>query len=310
MKHFVCFVILCALLCSCAAKTPSVSETDFVMDTVMTYQLWGANAQAGANQIKSLMRLLEKTWSATNEDSVLSAVNQGTASLTPEQQALLDTAETLSIRTGGTFDPKLHAVISAWGFLSDDQRVPTQDELTKALNADLWNLGAIVKGYAGQQAVTVLQSLNIECAILNLGGNIQTYGKKPDGTPWQIGIQNPEGGNPVGIISVSGTTAVVTSGDYQRHFEKGGVRYHHILDPETGYPVNSGLSSVTVVCPNGAVADALSTALYVMGLEKAIEFWQDSSDFEAVFVLKDGYIYATEGVSLSDCSYEVICREN
>lgn len=310
MKRFICFMFLLILLCGCTKKTPSVSETDFVMDTVMTYQLWGADSQEGAKQIKELLRQLDAIWSATGENSILSVLNQGTASLTPEQQALLNTAEALSVRTGGAFDPKLHAVINAWGFLSNDHRVPTQDELSSALNTDLWNLGAIVKGYAGQQAADMLKTMNIDYAILNLGGNIQTYGQKPDGSLWQIGIQNPEGGNPVGIISVSGTTAVVTSGDYQRYFEKDGIRYHHILDPKTGYPADSGLSSVTVICQNGAVADALSTALYVMGLEAATEFWQNSSDFEAVFILEDGQIYATDGVALSDCNYEVIYREN
>lgn len=310
MKRLICLAILCALLWGCAAQEASVSKTDFVMDTVMTYQFWGSDAQAAADEIHALLRDLENTWSATAEDSTLSALNLGAASLTSEQQALLDTAEALSVRTGGAFDPKLHTVISAWGFLSDDHRIPTQSELTDALNADLWNLGAIVKGYAGQQAVEKLKDLHIDRAILNLGGNIQTYGEKPDGTPWQIGIQDPNGGDPVGIVSVTGTTAVVTSGDYQRYFEKDGIRYHHILDPKTGYPADSGLTSVTVICQNGTVADALSTALYVMGLEEATKFWQNSNDFEAVFISQSGQVYATEGVVLSGCTYEVIYREN
>lgn len=310
MKRLTCLIVLLALLCGCVPQTPSASETDFVMDTVMTYQLWGADAQTGVESIKALMHDLDSTWSAAAEDSVLSAVNHGNASLTSQQQALLDKAETLSVRTGGAFDPKLHSVITLWGFLSDAYYVPSAEELEEALESDEWNLGAIVKGYAGQQAAELLKELDIDCGILNLGGNIQTYGNKPDGTPWQIGIQDPNEGNSVGVVSVTGTTAIVTSGAYQRYFEENGIRYHHILDPKTGAPADSDIASVTVICQDGATADALSTALFVMGFEEGAEFWRQSEDFEAVFILQNGKIYATEGAMLTQCDFEVIHREN
>lgn len=310
MRRLVAVLLMMILLGGCTAREQSAQETVFAMDTVMDLKIWGEDSPKAAQQLRMLLQDLEDTWSAADPDSALSAYNRGEAALTDAQQAMLQKLLELSDRTGGTFDPQLGAVIDAWGFLEDTQRLPTDKELETALIDRKWNLGAALKGYAGDLAVERLAALDVDRAILNLGGNVQTYGEKPDGSPWSIAIQNPDGGEAIGIVSVTGTAAVVTSGDYQRYFEVDGVRYHHIIDPKTGYPADSGLSSATVICRNGLTADALSTALLVMGLETGAEFWRQSDDFEAVFLLRSGEIYATEGAGLSGCKYEVIHREN
>ena len=299
---------LLLLLSGCTGKP--LERTFFSMNTVMQFQIWGRDSEIGYGRIITKLQELESSWSATSADSVLWQLNNDNNlfQLEPGQAALLDQAEKLSIRTGGAFNPKMRLLSETWGFYNEQHRIPTQEEISNALADPQWDLGGALKGYAGQKCAELLTELKIDRALLNLGGNVQTYGSKPDGSPWKVGIQNPDGGDYLGIVSVTGTMAVVTSGDYQRYFEKDGVRYHHILDPETGYPADSGLRSVTVICADGMTADALSTALFVMGLESGSDFWRQSDDFEAVFITENGSVYATEDVGLTGCAYEVISR--
>lgn len=307
-RLFAILLALSLLLCGCESKPREY--TYFAMNTVMQFKIWGNDAGDGYGRVITKLHDLEGSWSATSEDSILWQLNNDNKlfHLDPAQAALLAKAEKLSARTGGAFDPKMRCLSEAWGFYNEQHRVPSQEEIDAAMADPQWDLGGALKGYAGQECAELLAELDIDRALLNLGGNVQTFGEKPGGDPWQVAIQNPDGGDYLGIISVTGTTSVVTSGDYQRYFEVDGVRYHHILDPETGHPADSGLRSVTVICADGMTADCLSTALFVMGLEKGAGFWRESNDFEAVFITEDGSIYATQGASLSGCQYEVITR--
>ena len=172
------------------------------------------------------------------------------------------------------------------------------------------DLGAIAKGYAADAVCALLENAGVESALLYLGGNIQTIGTKPDGSAWRIGIQAPESSEYIGILSVS-DAAVVTSGGYERYFTgDDGKTYWHIIDPATGYPADSGLLSVTIIADSGAYADALSTALFVMGAEEAIAFWQEHSDFDMVLLTESGEVYVTDGVyeefELKDEEYRVV----
>ena len=309
MKKLIALLFVCLLLCGCSAQA-----TVYHMNTVMTLDMEGRDAEAALEAVDDLIADLEHTWSTTRANSIPGQLNRGLeVELSAEEAELLARVEELSERTGGAFDPHLRSLSLVWGFYHEENqdegfRVPTDAEIAAALAEEQLDLGGALKGYAGQEAADLLDTMNIDRALLNLGGNIQTYGEKADGTPWNVGIQNPDGGDYLGVISVTGTASIVTSGDYQRYFEQDGAYYHHILDPETGYPADSGLRSVTIVCRDGLTADCLSTALFVMGLEDSVEFWRASDDFEAVFITDDGRIYATEGAALSGCEFEVIER--
>lgn len=306
-RLFAMVLILSLLLCGCESKPEE--KTVFCMDTVMDFKIWGKDAYEACIKLGVELQGLEYRWSAHSEHSILAELNKGKElGFGPESSEVFGRIEEIRQLTGGAFNPQMRTLSEAWGFYDEQHRIPTQEEIDAALADSKWDLGGALKGYAGQVCADLLCDMDVDRALLNLGGNVQTFGQKPDGTPWQVGIQNPDGGDYLGIVSVTGSMAVVTSGDYQRYFEKDGVRYHHILDPETGYPADSGLRSVTVICADGLTADCLSTALFVMGLEKGSEFWRESDDFEAVFITEDGSIYATEGANLSGCEYEVIGR--
>lgn len=158
------------------------------------------------------------------------------------------------------------------------------------------DLGAVGKGYAGDEAAQILRERGITAALLGIGGNIQAIGTKPDGSDWRVGLKDPFSGGVLGIIQVS-DVAVVTSGNYERFFigEDGKV-YGHIIDPATGHPVENGIASVSVIASEGKLCDALSTALFVMGLENAQDYWRQRRNYEMILIMEDGDIYLTEGI--------------
>jgi thiamine biosynthesis lipoprotein len=159
------------------------------------------------------------------------------------------------------------------------------------------DVGGIAKGYAAEEVARILSEEGVEHALLDFGGNILAIGVKPDGSKWKIGIQNPQRqrGEFLGVVEDEAMT-VVTSGDYERYFEKDGTRYHHIIDSRTGYPARTGLSSVTIVSHDSTEADALSTAVYVMGIENGAELIEGLDDIEAAFVTKQRSVYMTSGM--------------
>lgn len=302
------------LLTGCAFK-PTAHDVQFTaMDTFMHFTVYGE--QTAGVKARDEIRSLERLLSVTDEASEVYAINHRTAptrELSPELTALLEQALILARQTDGAFDPTVYPVVRAWGFTTEEYHVPEQEELDRlltlvdhtapVLNANILTLpdgvqldfGGIAKGRAGDRAAQLLRGQGVTSAILRLGGNIHTIGTKPDGSLWNIGIEDPDTGGNLATVAVA-DLAVVTSGSYQRFFTANDQTYHHIIDPATGRPANSGLSSVTVVGKYGARCDALSTALFVMGLERSAQFWREHGDFEAIFVSEDGSVSITAGL--------------
>ena len=319
-KHFIS-AMLSALLfltgCSAESSPEPVQGTFFAMDTVMDFTIYGESGLI--DQSESLITSLESLVSVTDADSELYAINQtGSGTLTGKASSLMEQALEICRRTDGALDLSIYPIVRAWGFTTGSYQVPDEAEIQALLplvdyrkiqydaaDGDVTlpvgmkiDLGSVAKGYAGQLAAQMLREHGVQSALLNLGGNVQTVGAKPDGSPWQIGIKDPQGEDAMMVLSVE-DQAVVTSGGYERYFEQDGQTYWHIMDPSTGHPADSGLISVTIVGDEGVVCDGLSTALFVMGLEKAADLWAQSGDFEAVFVTASGEVYITEG--LRDC---------
>jgi thiamine biosynthesis lipoprotein len=157
------------------------------------------------------------------------------------------------------------------------------------------DLGAVAKGYTGDLLCEALEKRGVRAAIVNLGGNVQTYGKKPDGSRWKIGIASPDGEGSACTVMTNGA-AIVTSGAYERYFEKDGRRYCHIIDPSNGRPVDGDLLSVTVIGENGFECDALSTAMFVLGKDGAISYWREHGGFEMILITEKG-VSATSGIA-------------
>lgn len=232
-----------------------------------------------------------------------------------ETAELLSFALQMAKKTNGALEPTIYPVLSAWGFTTDENHVPSETEIMELLknvsyervqledgtvrleNGMMLDLGAVGKGCAGDLVAQVLQENGITSALLDFGGNIQTIGTKPDGSLWRLGLRDPFSGGTLGVLEIS-NMAVVTSGSYERYFiGEDGTQYGHIINPVTGYPAESGLASVTVIVGEGCLCDALSTSLFVMGPGQAAEYWKQYRDFDMILITEDGEIYLTKGAA-------------
>ncbi len=310
------FALAIAVLLGACAPAEKTSES-YALDTICSQQVRGSQADTAISAVNSMLLRITQELS-TNEGSYYYEINAGApqpVEVSKEAAQLVSEALRIAAETGGAFDPTIGPVSTLWN-ISENPRVPSAHEIDDALplvnyknvtvegntvalakSGMMLDLGGIAKGLAADLAVKLYKQYGIDSAILNLGGNVYVYGVREGGGAFRIGLRDPLGAanDYAAVISVQ-NTSVVTSGVYERNFESEGSTYHHLFDPKTGYPADNSLLAVTVVCESSTEADALSTALFVMGLEDGLSFAEQTQGIEAVFFTDNGEIYVTSGL--------------
>ena len=325
MKRLVAIIIIILISIATAGCDASKSYTGsvFLMDTYATMKIYGGSDPQGVyNKCVTELNDLDARYDVFSESSYLYKLNNtGSTDKAGGTDSFIIDVFKLAKTTNFAFDPAIFPVSQIWEqerIKGDKATVPEKSVITAALkkstmknvvydensgkvtlkNGAQIDLGGAVKGYATDQILNILKQTDTESAVIDLGGNVLVYGKPTSGDNWTVAIRAPRD-NTLGYfatLTLPETTSVVTSGDYERYFEVNGVRYHHIIDPSTGYPTNNGLISVTIICKNSLKADVYSTAVFVMGLEKGMQFVNNDSDVQAVFVTSDKKVYVTDGI--------------
>lgn len=307
---------------SCAPK--SAEDTRFMLNTICSITVYSEKnkdktSEELVDEAFDLCQTYEDTFSRTIEGSdIYNINNSGGAPVTVSDDTIeiLETAKYFSELSDGAFDITTAPLSIRWDFEGENPSVPPDDEIQELLAkvdytkikidgntvtleapVEAIDLGAIAKGYIADKLAEFLKDNGVTSAIISLGGNIYAIGENAEEKrPFNLGVQDPksEDGSILGYLQLS-DKSLVTSGDYQRYFMQDGKRYHHILAPKTGYPAESGLSSVTIISDSSVVGDALSTTCFVLGKDKGLELINSYDGVEAIFIDHDGNMYFSDG---------------
>ena len=328
------YAVLTLTACAKPASHEPVRETRTgLLGTVISITVYGDANKELFDGAFALVADIDARMSANREDSEIAAVGResekNAVSVSGDTYSLLERALGFSELCGGAFDITVGAVMALWktgevfNVRPDDAEIARRLPLINHKNVILsdggvmlaehgmkLDLGAIAKGYACDKVFEYLKAHGVKSALLDFGGNIYTFGKKPDGSPWRLGIRSPIIGENGIVCSVTvQDESVVTSGVYERYFEEGGTVYHHLLDPKTGFPADNGIVSMTIIDASSARADALSTACFVLGLEEGLALLESLPDSEGIFITEDSRIIVTSGlkerVALTDERFSV-----
>lgn len=316
-------LVLVFLLSGCTSSNVPQTGELFIMSTYVTQQVYGEHADEAIRAVNELLEAYDATLSLYKEDSEISRINQNAGiaptAVSAETFSLIQKAKQYSESSGGLFDLTVAPLSTLWGVNSENPRVPSDEEIAAALDLVDYrdvilkeseqtvylkregmaiDLGGIAKGFFCEKIEQIYRQYGVSSALVSIGGNIYTYEQKPDGESYRLGIRNPNdlnGSSVMGILC-SHDEVVSTSGAYERYFEQDGMLYHHILDLETGFPAQSDLLSVTVICKDGGLADFLSTALYLEG-SKAIASYLDSEQFQVIVIDQNNQVYISPSLN-------------
>jgi len=310
MKRIICLLLPLLILCGCSGP---VKVTDFALDTIVSVTIYQGGDEKTAEEAIALCRTYEDIFSRTDPDSELYRLNhREIAQISDELAFVLGKALEFAALSGGAFDPTIGTVSSLWNFAAENPEVPEKEAIHEGLSHVDYagvtlsgntvtfhdpdteiDLGAIAKGYIADQLCAFLKAEGVTSAIIDLGGNLYCLGSKERGKPFEIAVQQPFGSSSAVSFRVQ-DLSVVTSGIYQRCFELDGRLYHHIISPQSGYPAETGLLSVTILAPTSLEADALSTTCFLLGAEAGAALVDEMDGIGAVFITEDGSILYSE----------------
>ncbi len=334
----VVFCLTAFLVTGCGKKENVKGSRDiFAMDTYMNLQIYGEAPDEALEKAETEILRLEKLLSVTDKESETYKLNASDGSPTEvddDVSALIRYGIDMGRKTEGSLDITVYPVLREWGFTTGEYNIPADSRINELLKdvdyskiildenavtlpvgAEV-DFGAVAKGFTSDRIMEIFKENGVSSAIISLGGNVQTMGRKADGSLWRVAVVDPfDTDKTLGILETA-DKAVITSGNYERYFTgDDGKNYCHIIDPSTGRPAENGLVSVTIIGESGLMCDALSTAFFVMGRDRAEEFWRSDEDFEMILVESDGNIVITDGIqgsfeNLSGLDMEVIAHES
>ena len=300
-------------------------KSSYALGTIINLKAYGKNVEKVVNEAIEKLNNIDDKMSAFKENSEISKINlkAGIDSelVSKDTFKVIDASIKYSKILDGTFDPTIRPLVELWSIGTKEARIPGKNEIEEILSLVNCNdvildknnysiklkhenqaldVGGIAKGFAADEVMDIFLKHNIKSALIDLGGNIFALGDKIDGTAWRVGIQNPfkPRGEYIGILSVK-NKSIVTSGNYERYFMKDGRRFHHIIDPKTGYPSQSKIISATIISDNSIDGDGLSTGAYIIGIDKAMKIIEAIDGIDAIFITEDKKIYKTSGINKS-----------